>query len=114
MDSLNGLQKHNNYANREIVAAYEGYWNDIVLGGKWIGEPNREKGKYYNFAQLLACIHVFLRSFTSALVVFLMASPVLFGPHCRHSWYRYLIDAKIEEMEYYIERTLHRKRCDIF
>ena len=40
-ENLNGIhawtQKHNNYANREIVAAYEGYWNDTVSGGNGLG-----------------------------------------------------------------------------
>ena len=50
-ENLNGIhawtQKHNNYANREIVAAYEGYWNDTVSGGNGLESRNRDKGKYY-------------------------------------------------------------------
>lgn len=65
-ENLNGLtewtQKHNNYANREIVAAYEGYWNDTVSGGNGLETRNKEKGKYYKLPKFLrAFIYFFVR-----------------------------------------------------
>lgn len=86
-ENLNGIhawtQKHNNYANREIVAAYEGYWNDSVSGGNGLESRNKEKESIINYPN--SCARSSISSFaTSALVVFLMASPVLFGLHCRH------------------------------
>lgn len=107
-ENLNGLtewtQKHNNYANREIVAAYEGCWNDIVSGGNGLESRNREKGKYYKLPKFLrAFMYFFVRYICFG--GFLDGKPGFIWATLQAYWYRYLIDAKIEEMEYYIGKN---------
>lgn len=78
MDLLEWTQKHNNYANREIVAAYEGYWNDTVSGGN--GWKLVIKRKVNIISCQSFCVHssIFL-SVTSVLGDSLMVSLALFG-----------------------------------
>ena len=107
-ENLNGLtewtRKHNNYANREIVAAYEGYWNDTVSGGNGLEIRNKEKGKYYKLPKFLrAFIYFFVRYICFG--GFLDGKPGFIWATLQAYWYRYLIDAKIEEMEYYIGKN---------
>lgn len=107
-ENKNGLtewtQKHNNYANREIVAAYEGYWNDTVSGGNGLETRNKEKGKYYKLPKFLrAFIYFFVRYICFG--GFLDGKPGFIWATLQAYWYRYLIDAKIEEMEYYIGKN---------
>ena len=107
-ENLNGIhawtQKHNNYANREIVAAYEGYWNDTVSGGNGLETRNKEKGKYYKLPKFLrAFIYFFVRYICFG--GFLDGKPGFIWATLQAYWYRYLIDAKIEEMEYYIGKN---------
>lgn len=107
-ENLNGIhawtQKHNNYANREIVAAYEGYWNDSVSGGNGLESRNKEKGKYYKLPKFLrAFIYFFVRYICFG--GFLDGKPGFIWATLQAYWYRYLIDAKIEEMEYYIGKN---------
>lgn len=40
-----GLKNITTMPIREIVAAYEGYWNDTVSGGNGLETRNKEKGK---------------------------------------------------------------------
>ena len=107
-ENLNGIhawtQKHNNYANREIVAAYEGYWNDSVSGGNGLESRNKEKGKYYKLPKFLrAFMYFFVRYICFG--GFLDGKPGFIWATLQAYWYRYLIDAKIEEMEYYMGKN---------
>lgn len=107
-ENLNGLtawtQKHNNYANREIVAAYEGYWNRVVSVGKGLEKRNKEKGTYYKIPKFLrAFMYFFVRyicfgGFLDGKAGFIWATLQAY-------WYRFLIDAKIEEMEHAIGKN---------
>lgn len=107
-ENLNGLtewtQKHNNYANREIVAAYEGYWNDTVSGGNGLDGRNKEKGLYYKLPKFLRAFFYFFVRYV-CFGGFLDGKPGFIWATLQAYWYRYLIDAKIEEMEYYIGKN---------
>lgn len=86
------------------MAAYEGYWNDIVLGGNGLESRNREKGKYYKLPKFLrAFMYFFVRYICFG--GFLDGKPGFIWATLQAYWYRYLIDAKIEEMEYYIGKN---------
>ena len=107
-ENLNGLaewtQKHNNYANREIVAAYEGFWNDSVSGGNGLESRNKEKGKYYKLPKFLrAFVYFFVRYICFG--GFLDGKPGFIWATLQAYWYRFLVDAKIEEMEFYIGKN---------
>lgn len=107
-ENLNGLtvwtQKHNNYANREIVAAYEGYWNDSVSGGNGLEARNKEKGTYYKLPKFLrAFIYFFVRYFCFG--GFLDGKPGFIWATLQAYWYRFLVDSKIEEMEFCIGKN---------
>lgn len=107
-ENLNGLtewtQKHNNYANREIVAAYEGGWSDFVSGGNGLESRNKEKGKYYKLPKFLrAFVYFFVRYICFG--GFLDGKPGFIWATLQAYWYRFLVDAKIEEMEFCIGRN---------
>lgn len=107
-ENLNGLtewtQKHNYYVNREIVAAYETLWNDTVSGGDRLNGRNKEKGMYYKLPK-------FIRAFVYFFVRYICFGGFLDGKSgfiwatLQAYWYRFLVDAKIEEMEYYIGKN---------
>lgn len=105
-ENLNGLtewtQKHNHYSNREIVAAYEGYWNEVVSeSNNELENRNKEKGEYYKLPKFIrAFIYFFVRYICFG--GFLDGKPGFIWATLQAYWYRYLVDAKIEEMEYYI------------
>lgn len=107
-DNQNGLttwiQKHNNYANREIVAAYEYFWkktSDNIIG---LEQRNKEKGFYYKLPK-------YFRAFVYFLIRYIMFGGFLDGKQgliwavLQAYWYRFLVDAKIEEMEYYLGKN---------
>lgn len=104
-ENLNGLtewiQKHNNYANREIVAAYENYWKDMVSIGNGLDDRNKEKRRYYKLPKYIrAFFYFFIRYICFG--GFLDGKPGFIWAILQAYWYRFLVDAKIEEMEYYI------------
>lgn len=107
-DNLNGLtewiKKHNNYSNREIVAAYESYWNSSTNNNQILGKRNNGKSKYYKYPKFLrAFIYFFIRYICCG--GFLDGKPGFIWATLQAYWYRYLIDAKIEEMEHIIGKN---------
>lgn len=107
-ENLNGIhqwtQKHNNYANREIIAAYEYFWNeksDNIIG---LEKRNKEKGFYYKLPKYFrAFIYFFIRYIVFG--GFLDGKQGLIWAVLQAYWYRFLVDAKIEEMEYYLGKN---------
>lgn len=107
-ENLKGLtewtQKHNNYSNREIVATYESCWNGSVSGGQGLEERNKEKSSYYRLPKFFrAFMYFFVRYI--CFCGFLDGKPGFIWATLQAYWYRYLVDAKIEEMEYYIGKN---------
>lgn len=107
-DNQNGLttwiQKHNNYANREIITAYEYFWkktSDNIIG---LEQRNKEKGLYYKLPKYFrAFIYFFIRYIV--FCGFLDGKQGLIWAVLQAYWYRFLVDAKIEEMEYYLGKN---------
>lgn len=104
-ENLNGLtewiQKHNYYSNREIVAAYESFWNSSNNEVLELEKRNVSKSKYYKLPKFLrAFIYFFIRYICFG--GFLDGKPGFIWATLQAYWYRFLVDSKIEEMEYYI------------
>lgn len=107
-ENLNGIhtwiQKHNNYANREIVAAYEYFWKDSSDRISELKQRNKEKGLYYKIPKYLrAFIYFFIRYIFCG--GFLDGKQGLIWAVLQAFWYRFLVDAKIEEMEFYLGKN---------
>lgn len=108
-DNLNGLtewiRKHNDYSNREIVVAYESYWKSSVNDNIYnLKKRNKDKNLYYKMPK-------FVRAFVYFVVRYICFGGFLDGTQgfiwatLQAYWYRYLVDAKIEEMEHVIGKN---------
>jgi glycosyltransferase involved in cell wall biosynthesis len=99
--NLNGLtwwtQKHNNYSNREL-AVVVGRQYGLTSDSDDLKERNNKKSKYYSLPPFLRCGLYFLARYV-VLGGFLDGKPGLIWATLQAYWYRFLIDAKIYEMQ---------------
>lgn len=102
-ENLNGLtawtQKHNNYSNREIVTELDKRYHlfnsneDASLTGR-----NNQKGLYYRMPRFLRALVYFILRYV-VFLGFLDGVQGLIWLTLQAYWYRFLVDAKLYEME---------------
>lgn len=102
-ENLNGLtawtQKHNNYSNREIVAELDKQYHFFSASeSEDLKGRNAQKGFYYRLPRFLrAFAYFFTRYFL--FLGFLDGVAGLVWATLQAYWYRFLVDAKLYEME---------------
>lgn len=102
-ENLNGLtdwtQKHNNYSNREILVELDKRYGlfekgeDATLSGR-----NRQKSLYYRLPRFFRASLYFFARYICCLG-FLDGKAGLIWHRLQAYWYRFLVDAKLLEME---------------
>lgn len=99
-DNRNGLtewtEKHNKYANREIVVMLNSKYHFDVADKNLKGR-NARKGLYYSLPRYFRAAVYFVVRYIF-LLGFLDGAPGLVWHTLQAFWYRFLIDAKIGEM----------------
>lgn len=101
--NLNGLtwwtQKHNNYASRELaveIGSRYGLFEDN--GSNHLQQRNNQKKRYYKLPPFLRAFAYFFVRYI-LLGGFLDGKPGLIWATLQAYWYRFLIDAKMYELE---------------
>ena len=102
-DNLNGLtawtQKHNMYSNREIVTELDKKYGLFDSGSdKSLASRNRQKSLYYKLPRFVRAAAYFIARYVFFLG-FLDGVPGLIWLTLQAYWYRFLVDAKLKEME---------------
>ena len=102
-DNLNGLtawtQKHNMYSNREIVTQLDKQYNLFGNGeDESLKNRNRQKGLYYRMPAFFRAMAYFVIRYVFFLG-FLDGIRGLIWLTLQAYWYRFLVDAKLKEME---------------
>lgn len=99
-ENMKGLtewtEKHNKYANREIVVMLNEKYHFFETNDTMSGR-NRRKSIYYSFTPFIRANMYFLVRYVF-LLGFLDGVPGLIWHTLQAFWYRFLIDAKIREM----------------
>ena len=102
-ENLNGLtawtQKHNNYSNREILTVLDSRYGLFVQGASdELKGRNRQKSTYYRLPRFLRAFMYFFVRYVCFLG-FLDGVPGFVWLTLQAYWYRFLVDAKLLEME---------------
>ena len=102
-DNLNGLtawtQKHNNYSNREIVTELDKKYHLFEAGeASSLTGRNSQKSLYYRMPRFLRALLYFTFRYVFCLG-FLDGVRGLVWLTLQSYWYRFLVDAKMYEME---------------
>lgn len=101
--NLNGLSwwtdKHNNYSNRELAVEVGGRCGLFPgAGGNGLAGRDRKKSRYYRLPPFLRAFGYFFMRYV-CLGGFLDGCPGLIWAVLQAFWYRFLIDAKMYELE---------------
>ena len=102
-ENLNGLtewtQKHNHYSNREILTELDKRYGLFAQGASEnLKGRNKQKSMYYRLPRFLrAFVYFFVRYFI--FLGFLDGVPGFVWLTLQAYWYRFLVDAKLYEME---------------
>ena len=102
-ENLNGLtawtQKHNNYSNREILVELDKMYSLFEEGeASAMKSRNQQKSLYYRLPKFIrAFMYFFVRYI--CFLGFLDGIPGLVWLTLQAYWYRFLVDAKLLEME---------------
>ena len=112
-DNLNGLtawtDKHNNYSNREILTILDSKYNIFSEGeSKDLEARNRQKSLYYSLPPFFRAFFYFFIRYICFLG-FLDGIRGLIWLTLQAYWYRFLVDAKIYEMEKSLGRNPKRE-----
>lgn len=102
-ENLNGLtewtQKHNNYSNREILTHLDKRYGLFEKGAsEELKGRNRRKSTYYRLPRFLRAFMYFFVRYVFFLG-FLDGVPGFVWLKLQAYWYRFLVDAKLLEME---------------
>ena len=102
-ENLNGLtawtQKHNNYSNREILTELDRRYGLFEQGAsEALKDRNRQKSTYYRLPRFLRAFMYFFVRYVCFLG-FLDGVPGFVWLTLQAYWYRFLVDAKLLEME---------------
>lgn len=102
-ENLNGLtawtQKHNNYSNREILTELDKRYGLFEQGAaEGLKGRNRKKSMYYRLPRFLRAFMYFFVRYVCFLG-FLDGVPGFVWLTLQAYWYRFLVDAKLLEME---------------
>ena len=102
-ENLNGLtawtQKHNNYSNREILTVLDKRYGLFEKGASdELKGRNRQKSTYYRLPHFLRAFMYFFVRYVCFLG-FLDGLPGFVWLTLQAYWYRFLVDAKLLEME---------------
>ena len=102
-DNLNGLtewtKKHNGYSNREIVTQLDKRYHLFESGeDESLSGRNSQKGLYYRMPRFLRALAYFTFRYIVCLG-FLDGLRGLIWLTLQSYWYRFLVDAKLYEME---------------
>ncbi len=101
-ENLNGLtewtQKHNNYSNREILVELNKRYHILEESDAELKSRNQQKSTYYRLPKFLRASLYFLTRYILFLG-FLDGKAGFIWLSLQAYWYRFLVDAKIEEME---------------
>ena len=102
-DNLNGLtawtQKHNMYSNREIVTELDKQYGLFASGSDdSLAARNKQKSLYYKLPRFVRAAAYFIARYVFFLG-FLDGVPGLIWLTLQAYWYRFLVDAKLEELE---------------
>ena len=102
-ENLNGLtewtQKHNNYSNREILTQLDKRYGLFEVGAsEALKGRNKQKSLYYRLPRFLRAFMYFFVRYVFFLG-FLDGVPGFVWLKLQAYWYRFLVDAKLLEME---------------
>ena len=102
-ENLNGLtawtQKHNNYSNREIITELDKRYHFFKEGAAdELSARNKQKSTYYHLPRFLRATFYFLARYIFFLG-FLDCLRGLIWLTLQAYWYRFLVDAKLYELE---------------
>lgn len=102
-ENLNGLtvwtQKHNNYSNREIITELDKRYHFFDKGASdELNSRNKQKSTYYRLPRFLRTMVYFLARYILFLG-FLDGMRGLIWLTLQAYWYRFLVDAKLYELE---------------
>lgn len=102
-ENLNGLtawtQKHNDYSNREIVTELDRLYGLFESGSDdSLVSRNKQKSLYYKLPRFVRAAAYFIARYVFFLG-FLDGVPGLIWLTLQAYWYRFLVDAKLKEME---------------
>ena len=90
------IQKHNSYANREIIVTL-GKQFGLLQEAETSSKQNDNKGLYYRFPSFIRSLVYFLIRYIF-LGGFLDGKPGLIWATLQAFWYRFLVDSKLEEL----------------
>jgi glycosyltransferase involved in cell wall biosynthesis len=106
-DNINGLtewtNKHNKYANREVVVMLSNKYNFGIINAD-MKQRNSRKNVYYSSPLYIRAIIYFFARYV-LLLGFLDGIPGLVWHTLQAYWYRFLIDSKISEMYHVIGKN---------
>lgn len=102
-ENLNGLtawtQKHNMYSNREIVTELDKQYGLFESGSdSSLTSRNKQKSLYYKLPRFVRAAAYFIARYVFFLG-FLDGVPGLIWLTLQAYWYRFLVDAKLKELE---------------
>lgn len=102
-ENLNGLtawtEKHNDYSNREIVTELDRLYGLFESGSDdSLVSRNKQKSLYYKLPRFVRAAAYFIARYVFFLG-FLDGVPGLIWLTLQAYWYRFLVDAKLKEME---------------
>ena len=102
-ENLNGLtawtQKHNMYSNREIVTELDKQYGLFASGSDdSLAARNKQKSLYYKLPRFVRAAAYFIARYVFFLG-FLDGVPGLIWLTLQAYWYRFLVDAKLYEIE---------------
>ncbi len=113
-ENLNGLtawtQKHNNYSNREILTELNKKYHLFKEGESTeLKSRNQQKSLYYKLPRFLrAMLYFFVRYI--CFLGFLDGIPGFVWLTLQAYWYRFLVDAKLLEMEKHLGKNPSRSQ----
>ena len=112
-ENLNGLtewtQKHNNYSNREILVELDKKYSFFEEGeSSKLKGRNRQKSTYYKLPKFFRAFLYFFIRYVFYLG-FLDGIPGLVWLTLQAYWYRFLVDAKLKEIEVRLGKNPNRQ-----